>query len=228
MAKRAFAETCNSQVPHVDRNPPAAVSASSADSLPPKLAALTAPWCYNRIVRLTERHVHEFALHDAALGSFAVAKLPDEQVISEWLDSCCQGDLSWLPWSALIFEADFAEGEYYAVSDPDEPNGGRFDLELADPRLPLITSELTALYVTVVADFVGKVTLMNSEQKVPVLRKYESHWGYEAVRESVQAIHAGIERATQIVQHHNVENKLMTAWRNKLIEQQESAVAVDH
>ena len=225
MVKRTFAETCAPQVPHVAANPSAAVAASSANSLPPKLAALTAPWCYNRVVRLTERHVDEFALPDTAVGSFAVAKLPDEQVMSDWLDSCCQGDLSWLPWCTVIFETDCAGGEYYAVTDADEPHGGRFDLELADPRLPLITTELAALYVTVVADFVGKVLLMNDAQKLPVLKKYESHWGYGAVREAVMAVHAGMERATPIVQHHHVATKLMTAWKNKLIEQQESAVA---
>ena len=216
MTKRTFAESCDTAV----------AAQSGEDSILSKAGTEAPPWCYFRVVRLTERHVTEFALPDTALHAFAVAKLPDDSVIGEWLDSCGQGDMSWLPWAALVFEADSAEGEYYAVSDPDEHHAGRFDLELADARLPMITRELTALYVTVVAEFVGKAMLMDDGQRLPIIEKYENHWGYEAVRDAVKAMHAGGKTTTHIVVEHNVESKLLEAWKNKLAQCERRAADV--
>ena len=210
MSKRPFHETCQNPAAN------AAVVAKSADHVVPPIVALTAPpWCYNRIVRLTERYVREFALPESALNALAVAKFPDEQVVGEWTALCCKGELALFPWTAVIFEADCAEGEYYAISDPDAPCGGRYDLEVADPRLPLITKELAAMYVTVVADFVGKAMLMNEEQRAPILKKYEAHWGYSAINNAVKAMHTGIQSPLQIVTQENLERHLMEVWHGQ-------------
>ena len=181
--------------------------------------AVAPPWLYNRVVRVTERHVRDIGLPDTALHAFAVAKMPTSSVLKDWLCSCIDGDLSWLPWAAIVYEAEGVDGDprRYAVSDPDEQNGGRYDLEIADLRVPPITDEQVSNYVQVLAHFMGKIYLMEDNVKNSVVKAYEAHWGYEAVKTSVRALHAGAMDVSTVVQIRNVKERLLQAWRCQVL-----------
>ncbi len=181
--------------------------------------AVAPPWLYNRVLRVTQRHVQDIGLPDSALHAFAVARMPTPWVLKDWLRACIDGDLSWLPWSAIVFEAEGVDGQplRYAVADPDDQSGGRFDLEIADLRLPPITDEQVANYVQVLAQFMGKIYLMEDHIKNPVVKAYEAHWGYDAAKTSVQAVHAGETDISTVVQIRNVKERLLQEWKCKVL-----------
>ena len=67
---------------------------------------------------------------------------------------------------------------------------------------------------------------MDDGQRLAIIEKYENHWGYEAARDAVKAMHAGGKTTTHIVVEHNVESKLLEAWKNKLAQCERRAADV--
>ena len=182
-------------------------------------AAVAPPWLYDRVVQVTDSHVDSFGLTDEARQALAVARMPTQSTLNDWLAACLDGDLSWLPWRSLFFVPEGLERdlEHYGVVDPDAPNGGRYDLEIADPRLPPITDEQAAKYVTVVAEFMGKILLTRANSKAPVIKSYEAHWGFDAIKGAVQSVHDGTLDVADVVQMCNVKERLLQAWKTKVL-----------
>ena len=183
-----------------------------------RLVAPAPPWAYNRVLKLSREYVKHHSDGSNGLGengSFAVAMQPDAAAIKEWARNCAQGDLSWCPWNTLSFRLEGGRGEFYGTQDPDD--GPRHDLELADPRNPPLVHDQAALYLKAAAEFLPNVKATPPDVRIPVLEKFQSHWGFSAIAAAVAEMHMGTQSADQIVQIHQVTEKLLVAWRGKVL-----------